>query len=159
LQAAVGPRHPLHYTRPGTVGQVLIDRTQFSRALLNLVVNARDAMPGGGPIEVRLAPVKLTGNPSYSGRFVMLEVSDHGLGMAEAPGGRASEPFFTTKSKGTGLGLAIVHHVVDRAGGLVRIESAPARGTTFRLFFPHIGATTGESAVFAVPPELREDAR
>jgi two-component system cell cycle sensor histidine kinase/response regulator CckA len=154
LQAAVGMRHELHFSRPPALGQVLIDKTQFTRLLLNLVVNAREAMPEGGPIEISFAPVKLTGNPSYTGRFVLLEVSDRGVGMDEATRRRAFEPFFSTKAKGTGLGLAIVRHVADRAGGLVRVESAPAQGTTFRVLFPRIGASSGGTRVFALPPEL-----
>jgi two-component system cell cycle sensor histidine kinase/response regulator CckA len=160
LQAAVGARHALHFSRPPALGQVLIDKAQFTRLLLNLVVNAGEAMPDGGPIEISLTPVKLTGNPSYTGRFVLLEVSDHGVGMDEATRRRAFEPFFSTKAKGTGLGLAIVRHVADRAGGLIRVDSAPARGTTFRVLFPRIGASSGGTTVFTLPPELeRRDAR
>lgn len=154
LQAAVGSRYELRYGSPAVLGQVLIDKSQFTRLLLNLVVNASEAMPNGGTIDVRLAPVKLVGNPSYSGRFVLLEVSDRGIGMDEATRRRAFEPFFTTKSKGTGLGLAIVRQVVERAGGLIRIDSAPDHGTTFRVFFPRIGAASGGTVEFVVLPEL-----
>jgi signal transduction histidine kinase len=112
-------------------------------------------MPDGGPIDIRLAPVKLTGDLNYSGRFVLLEVSDRGVGMDEVTRRRAFEPFFTTKAKGTGLGLAIVRQVVERAGGLVRVESAPSHGTTFRVFFPRIGAPSGETSEFILPPEPR----
>jgi signal transduction histidine kinase len=156
LQAAVGPAHELRYSRPAALGQVLIDKTQYTRLLLNLVVNAREAMPGGGPIDICLIPVKLT-HPNHAGRFVLLEVTDRGAGMDEATQRRIFEPFFTSKRKGTGLGLAIVHHIVDRAGGLIRVESAPGRGTTFRLFFPRIGAGSGATAVFPLPPELKPE--
>jgi signal transduction histidine kinase len=157
LRAAAGSRHEVRYSCPDDVGQVLIDKNQFTRLLLNLVVNAQEAMPHGGAIDIRLAPVKLAGNPNFSGRFVLLEVCDHGAGMDEATRRRAFEPFFTTKSKGTGLGLAIVRHVVDRAGGLIRIDSAHGRGTTFRVFFPRIGASSGGTTEFIIPPELRAD--
>jgi signal transduction histidine kinase len=156
LRTVVGARHELRYTRPDALGQVLVDKAQFTRLLLNLVVNARDAMPGGGPITIRLSPVKLTGDPNHFGRYVQLEVIDQGVGMDEETRRRVFEPYFSTKSKGTGLGLAVVRQTVDRAGGFVRADSAPGGGTVFRAFFPRIGATSGATAVFQVPPELRE---
>ena len=156
LRAAAGARHDLRYAHPAALGQVLIEKSQFTRLLLNLVLNARDAMPDGGPIKIRLAPVKLTGNPSYLGRFVMLDVADAGGGIDAATRQRLFDPFFTTKSKGTGLGLAIVRQVVDRVGGLIRVESEPGCGATFRVFFPRVGASTGGTAMFAVPPVLQE---
>ena len=137
LRAAVSTRYALDYV-PTAVGRVLIEKGQFTRLLLNLAINVSEAMPDGGPIVIRLALVKLTDDPSYLGRFVLLEVSDTGTGIDEATQRRIFEPFFTTKSKGTGLGLAIVRRVVDRVGGLTRIESAPGRGTTFRVFFPRM---------------------
>ena len=156
LCAAVGPKHELRFIRPVGLGKVLMDKSQYTRLLLNLVVNAREAMPDGGPIDIGLSPVKLSGDPSYSGRFVLLEVSDRGGGMDETTRRRLFEPFFTTKSKGTGLGLPNVRRVVDRAGGLVRVESAPGQGTTFRVFFPRIGASTGGTAEIVLPPEMRD---
>jgi two-component system, cell cycle sensor histidine kinase and response regulator CckA len=152
LRSAVGSRHDLRYSCPAELGRVLIDRTQLTRVLLNLVVNARDAMPEGGPIEVRALPVKLTGHPSYTGRFVLIEVSDCGAGMDEATRRRIFEPFFTTKRKGTGLGLAIVHRVVERAGGVIRVESTVGQGTTFRVFLPRIGASRSGTAEYPLPP-------
>jgi signal transduction histidine kinase len=157
LHAAVGSRFEICYSHPQNLGQVLIDKNQFTRLLLNLVVNARDAMPDGGRIEIRLTAVKLTGNPSYTGRFVLLEVCDHGAGMDEATQQRIFEPFFTTKSKGTGLGMAVVRQVVDRAGGLIRVDSAHGRGTKVRVFFPRIGAISGGTTEYALPPELGRD--
>lgn len=156
LRAAVGSRHEVRYAAPAALGQVLIQKSQFARLLLNLVVNARDAMPDGGPIAIRLAPVKLTGNPSYLGRFVLLEVTDTGTGIDEATRARLFEPYFTTKQKGTGLGLAVVRQVAERAGGLVRVESEPGRGSTFRVMFPRVGTSTGGTSLFAIPPALRE---
>jgi signal transduction histidine kinase len=121
---------------------------------LNLVTNARDAMPDGGPIGIRLAPVKLTGNPAFTGRFVLLEVTDTGTGIAEGVRARLFEPFFTTKEQGTGLGLAVVSQVARRAGGLVRVESEPGKGSTFRVLLPRVGASTGGTTVHEIPPEL-----
>jgi two-component system, cell cycle sensor histidine kinase and response regulator CckA len=154
LTAAAGPPHPVRYTQPSPVGLVLIDPAQFTRLLLNLVVNAAEAMPDGGPVDVRLVPVNLTGHPAYTGQFVLLEVSDRGAGMDDATRRRVFEPYFTTKPTGTGLGLAVVRQVADRAGGLVRVESAPG-GSTFRVFFPRVGTgvRTGGTQEFRLPPE------
>jgi signal transduction histidine kinase len=153
LRAAAGPNHEVRFSHPGNLGQALIEPSQYARVLMNLVVNARESMPLGGPIEVRLLPVKLTGTTGPRGRYLLLEVTDHGVGMDEEVRQRAFEPFYTTKRKGSGLGLAIVRQVVERAGGIVRVESKPGVGTTFRLFFPRIGASSGGTQVFAIPPE------
>ncbi len=153
LRAAVGARYELQFAPPPALGQVFIEKSQFTRLLLNLVVNARDAMPSGGPIAVRLAPVKLTGNPSYQGRFVLLEVADTGVGIDEDTRQRIFEPFFTTKQKGTGLGLAVVRQVAERTGALIRVESEPGRGSTFQVLFPRVGASTGGTMVYPILPE------
>jgi signal transduction histidine kinase len=145
LRAAVGSMHPIQFDRPAAVGQVLIDKNDFTRLLLNLAVNARDAMPQGGPIQVRIAPVKSVEAPGPESNFVLLEVADRGIGMSPELVARMFEPFFTTKSKGTGLGLAIVRRVVDRVGGIVRVESIPGSGTTMRVFLPRVSAA-GEPA-------------
>jgi len=154
LKKVVGGHCELRFSCPASVGQVLIDRGQYTRLLLNLVVNAGEAMPEGGPIDIRLAPVKLAGSTAFTGNFVLLDVTDCGVGISEATRRRVFEPFFSTKDKGTGLGLAIVRQIVDRAGGLIRIESGRERGTTFRVLFPRIGASSGGTSVFVVPPEL-----
>lgn len=154
IQAAVGSRHRIRVTRPAAAGPVLIGKSAFTRAVLNLVINARDAMPGGGNIDVCVAPVRLTG--AAAGPFVMLEVLDTGVGMDEATRRRACEAFFTTKSQGTGLGLAIVQKLADRAGGFLRIDSEPGRGTAIRVFFPRIGASSGGTQEMSIPPELRK---
>jgi signal transduction histidine kinase len=156
LRAAVGRRHEVEFLAPPAIGQVLLDRTQFTRVLLNLVVNARDAMPDGGPIQIRIAPVKLMADFGPCGNFVLLEVIDRGDGMDEAARRRALEPFYTTKTTGTGLGLAIVQRIVDRAGGHLSIESKPGFGSTFRAFFPRVGASAGGTAEFKIPPEFRK---
>jgi two-component system, cell cycle sensor histidine kinase and response regulator CckA len=148
LQATVGRKHQVRYTRPPAVGAVLLDKGQFTRLLLNLATNARDAMPDGGEINVRVAPVRLPAGAEPSGNFVMVEVADSGAGMDEATRRRAFEPFFTTKEKGTGIGLAVVRRVADRAGGLVRIESTTGKGTAVRAFFPRVGASSGGTSEF-----------
>jgi PAS domain S-box-containing protein len=117
---------------------VLADMGQLEQVLMNLAVNARDAMPGGGRLELE------TGT-SDEGDAVALRVSDTGVGMDDATQARIFEPFFTTKAlgRGTGLGLAMVYGVVRQLGGAVRVRSAPGAGTHFELTFPRAAATDG----------------
>jgi signal transduction histidine kinase len=123
---------------------VLIDATQLDQVLMNLVVNARDASPDGGTVEIcttratRDEPATLTTGPLGAGPYVLLEVRDRGTGMDEATMARVFEPFYTTKEagKGTGLGLATIARVVKEAGGAVDLESTCGRGTTFRVYLP-----------------------
>ena len=142
LQTAVGSQHELRITRTGPSGRVLIDRSQLERLLLNLCMNARDAMPGGGCIQVDVGEARVADAASRGGVYMMLVVSDEGVGMDEAVQSRLFEPFFTTKpaGKGTGLGLSIVYKIVERCGGFIRVESAPGRGTRIRVYLPRIAA-------------------
>ncbi len=139
---------------------MLIGTTQFTRLLLNLVMNAVEASPTGGAIEVTLRPVNLTGHSAFSGPFVLLEVRDHGVGMNEATRRRMFEPYFTTKPTGSGLGMAVVRQVIDHAGGLAQVESVPGQGTSVRVFFPRVGTggSTGGTQEFQIPPELQTPA-
>ncbi|MBK1842557.1 response regulator [Azospirillum sp. YIM B02556] len=121
-----------------------VDRSQAESALLNLVINARDAMPGGGTLRIRTGntrfaePVTAHGMSVPAGDYILLSVSDSGCGMAPEVLDRAFEPFFTTKEagKGTGLGLAMIHGFVKQSGGAIGIDSTPGSGTTFRLYLP-----------------------
>jgi CheY-like chemotaxis protein len=119
------------------------DHTQIHQALLNLCVNARDAMPAGGEILIRLSslsPQEVASRFSEAEnyRYVCLAVSDNGTGMDEATRSRVFDPFFTTKEtgKGTGLGLSVVYGIVQSHKGFVEVESSQGSGSTFRLYFP-----------------------
>jgi CheY-like chemotaxis protein len=133
---------------------VLLDAARFEAALLNLVVNARDAMPNGGKLEVAVENVEIgagkVGNLA-PGSYVRVSVADTGSGMPPAVAARAFEPFFTTKEvgKGTGLGLSQVYGFIAQSGGDVVIDSEECKGTTVSMYLPVVEGTS-DSAVTAV---------
>ena len=144
IRSTIGPEIDIEVDAPAGSWPVLCDPHQMESALLNLCINARDAMPGGGRLAIALANLPGSGAPGGGAEDrVTLSVRDTGSGMAPEVMQRAFDPFFTTKpiGQGTGLGLSMIYGFVQQSGGRITIESAPGQGTTLRLCFPrHRGA-------------------
>ncbi len=134
---SVGPQVKVDMEVPEEDLGVVADRRQLELALLNLAINARDAMPDGGTIRIHASAASGTPHPDLSpGDYAMITVSDEGVGMSPEVAARAFEPFFSARhnGRGTGLGLSMVFGVVSQAGGVVEIDSVEGQGTTVRLF-------------------------
>jgi len=145
LERVLGAGVELRWDLDPASGQIRIDPAQLEQVILNLAINARDAMPGGGRLDVAVSPAQLDTSQAGAlevrpGRYVKISVSDTGTGMDAATCLRCFEPLFTTKgpSYGTGLGLAAVEGVVEESGGAVRVESTPGLGTTFVVYLPAV---------------------
>jgi PAS domain S-box-containing protein len=141
LQRSLGPSNLIETHFPATLAPVRADANQLELALLNLAVNARDAMPQGGAIVIAAREETVHAGSEHrleSGPHVCLSVTDTGEGMDEATLARAREPFFTTKGvgKGTGLGLSAVHGVMEQSGGELVLKSTKGKGTTAELWLP-----------------------
>jgi signal transduction histidine kinase len=139
LRGAAGSRVRLELRVPRSVSRVLIDPIQLERAVVNLVVNARDAMPAGGVVTVDLREETVGLRADRQSTFVVLEVSDTGVGMDTETRERIFEAFFTTKgSQGRGLGMSIVNQIITMAGGFIQVDSYLGKGTRIRLYLPRI---------------------
>ena len=143
LPMMVGDDVKVKIAREPGLWAVRVDSTQIEQVVINLVVNARDAMPGGGTLSISTANVTIDdGNhPSGDitpGDYVAVTVADSGVGMDSATVGQIFDPFFTTKSSGAGLGLSTAYGVVRQSGGNITVESQPGVGTTFRIYLPRV---------------------
>ncbi|MGZ3405748.1 MAG: ATP-binding protein, partial [Polyangia bacterium] len=158
LRRLIGEHVELRTTLAERLGSVRADSGQIEQVLVNLVINARDAMPSGGVLAIATENVEIVEaaesqqNAVPVGRWVVLSVRDTGSGIDAATQARIFEPFFTTKEagKGTGLGLSTAYGIVTQSGGQIVVDSAVGTGTTFRVFLPRIDAPSTASGRFAV---------
>jgi signal transduction histidine kinase/CheY-like chemotaxis protein len=162
LRRLIGEDIELVIVAARDLGHVMADPGQVEQVIMNLVVNARDAMPDGGMVKIETAARDLQEAAGHTqgdvppGQYVTLSVQDAGGGMDTETLGRIFEPFFTTKEpgKGTGLGLSTVQGIVHQSGGHVGVDSAPGRGTTFTIYLPRIAAA---EAVTDAPTRRPQD--
>jgi PAS domain S-box-containing protein len=163
LRRLIGEDLELKVIRAQGLGLVKADPGQIEQVIMNLVVNARDAMATGDRLTIETANADMQEDEAGqhgivpAGHYVMLSVSDTGAGMDQETVARAFEPFFTTKEpgQGTGLGLAMVYGIVKQSGGDIRVFTEPGHGTTFKLYFPRLESgeeTARESAPFSLRP-------
>ena len=166
LRRVIGERFQLQSHPDAEIGRVKADPSQIEQVVLNLGVNARDAMPTGGKLIIRTQNVRLdqTTAPQISaalapGDYVMLSVTDTGAGMDEETKSHIFEPFFTTKGpgKGTGLGLATVYGIVRQTGGGISVESELGKGSTFRIYLPLVTAPVDFTKTVTAPVEKSEN--
>jgi two-component system cell cycle sensor histidine kinase/response regulator CckA len=166
LNKALGEKIALKILPARDLWHVKADKTQFEHVIINLAVNARDAMPDGGRLTIRLRNVsereslKLSGIGVAAGEYLQVEVEDTGVGIPPDVIGRIFEPFFTTKEvgKGTGLGLSTVYGIVKQTGGYILADSEVGKGTTFRIYLPrHIVESEEELPQRARKVEVTRD--
>ncbi len=158
----IGPTVTLHTSRGADVGRIRVDPNQFTQVVLNLVVNARDAMPHGGRITIAIEAIQVSegavrgGVAVTPGPYVALTVADSGTGIDQRYLAHIFEPFFTTKppGQGTGLGLATVYGIVKQSGGYIWVESALGRGTRFEIDLPRVEESVAAASAEPEPAAL-----
>ncbi len=163
LERALGERIKVSYLPGKNLGLVRADRNSIEQVIMNLVVNARDAMPNGGRLTIETANVVADEAfvrqhlDSKPGPYVLLSVTDTGTGMDAATRARIFEPFFSTKPReqGTGLGLSTVFGIVQRSGGGIWVYSEPGRGSSFKVYLPRVDAVRDERRSSMPPAEAR----
>ncbi len=165
LPRLIGEDIDLNMVLGNDLGRVMADSSQIQQVVMNLVVNARDAMPDGGRLTIKTANVKwdeisaqMSGIEAKPGPFVLLSVADNGIGMDRETRAHLFEPFFTTKDvdKGTGLGLSMAYGVVKQSGGFIWVDSEPRQGTTFRIYLPGVDEKKAESLANKITPKIRK---
>jgi two-component system, cell cycle sensor histidine kinase and response regulator CckA len=163
LQRVLGERSELALLLDPSLGHIRADRSNIEQVCMNLAVNARDAMPLGGKLTIETNNAELDEAfvrehlGTAPGPYVVMAVSDTGIGMDRATRARIFEPFFTTKApgKGTGLGLSTVFGIVQQSGGGIWVYSEPGQGTTFKLYLPRVDGAVEPVRASVVPSALR----
>jgi two-component system cell cycle sensor histidine kinase/response regulator CckA len=164
LRRLIGENIELKVVHGRDLGLAKVDQGQLEQVIINLAVNARDAMQGGGTLTIRTANVNQASAVRRgheimpAGNYVLIEVSDTGIGIAKEHLARIFEPFFSTKEvgSGTGLGLSTVYGIVKQTGGFIFVDSAPGRGATFQIYLPRHQLTEAAAALNTRGGDLAE---
>ena len=163
IRRVIGEQITVDFIPGHDLGNIHADRAQIDQVLLNLCLNSRDALPEGGRITIETENVLVNGSFREShpwakpGRYVLISVTDNGVGMDKETISRVFEPFFSTKpkGKGTGLGLAVVYGVIKQHDGLVHVYSEPGKGTTFKIYLPIVERTASSVGPKHTPSQTR----